>query len=273
MYYYYLLPKYLITFNNKLISDTPLCFTKAHIAEAARKQLLKMGDQLQEVDNFSLLNNDTTLHFPTQTKDFIIALNVAIGLTCILSMLGAGAIILSFVFSKELHTTSRFLLLNLSIGDLIVAVSNFIGATTSYKFEGINQTQESHSIDSVCQFQAFTGLYGTDVSILWTVVLLTYLYISLVCCRPNTLMNRTISAVSMVVCWGVPLVIAVWFLVENYYGYEPGFSPGFCTIVTENGSQIYRVIVGYEIFLFISFLVLPVLCIMFACHVKWKVEN
>ena len=241
-----------------------------------------MGDQLQEVDNYSdytsminasHFNNDTTLHFPTQTKDFIIALNVAIGLTCILSMLGAGAIILSFIFSKELHTTSRFLLLNLSIADLIVAVSNIIGTTGTYKFEGINQTQQSHSISSLCQFQAFTGLYGTDASILWTVVLLTYLYISLVCYRPNRLMNRIISAVCMVVCWGVPLVIAVWFLVEKFYGYEPGFSPGFCTIVTENRSQIYRIIVGYEIFLFISFLVLPVLCVMFACHVKWKVEN
>ena len=242
---------------------------------------LKMSDQLQEVDNpsnyTSLLDtsnlDNTTLYFPAQTKDFIIALNVAVGLTCILSMLGAGAIILSFIFSKELHTTSRFLLFNLSIADLIVAVSNLIGTTQTYQFEGINQTQARCSINSVCRFQAFTGLYGTDVSILWTVVLLTYLYITLVCYRPKTLVNRIISAVCMVLCWGIPLAIAVWFLVEEFYGYEPGYSPGFCTIVIEHHSQLYRIIVGYEMFLFISFLVLPVLCIMFACHVKWKVEN
>lgn len=233
---------------------------------------MSMNENLSDADSLLLLTNSSSLQYPAQTKDFIIVLNVAVGITCLLSIFGASTIILSFLFFKELRTTSRFLLFNLSTADLIVAVSNLVGASTSYKFEGINQTQPGSSVDFLCEFEAFFGLYGTDASILWTIVLLAYLYITLACYRPSVLWNRIISIICMIFCWGIPFIVAVVFIVEGYFGFEPGFSPGFCTVVIMNKSQIYRAIIGYEIFLYPSFVVLPILCTVFICHSQCKVQ-
>ena len=71
---------------------------------------------------------NSTEPIPTLRYSFFIAIDIAIVITCILSILGAGAIIVSYLGFKELRTTSRFLLFHLSIADAVVAIANMIGA-------------------------------------------------------------------------------------------------------------------------------------------------
>ena len=232
-----------------------------------------VGIAMSEANNTSLflLQNSTGIYFPAQSRDFIIALHVTIGVICLLSILGSGSIILSFLLFKELRTASRFLLFNLSIADLIVAVINSIGAATSYKFVGVNETKAGDMADRLCVFQASVGLYGTDCSILWTVVFMMYLYISVACYRPSLKINRILIILLMIVCWGLPMVIVVVFTIKQYFGFEPGYSPGFCSIVNNDQSQFFRIVIGYEMFLYSSFLVLPGLSVAFICHIYCKV--
>ena len=218
-----------------------------------------------------LLDSDQEL--PTQKMAFVIALNTAVGITCLLSILGSMAIILSFVLFKELRTTGRFILLNLSLADLIVAIANLIGAATSYKFHDMDDTKLSNGNKLLCEIDAFFSLFATDSSILWTIVLLTYLYVTIRCCRISLCWNRIIIIICMIVCWCLPLAISLWFIIEGYFGFQAGFSPGFCTFTASNKSEIYRPIVGYEMFLYPSFIILPILCIAFVCHSKCKVSS
>ena len=221
-------------------------------------------------------SNSTEAFFPSQTLHFLIAINVAVGITCLLSFVGAGAIILSFLCFRELRTTSRFLLFNLSIADAIVAVSNIVGATSSYQFIGINQTH--HSPTTPCIFSATAGLYATDSSILWTIAVMLYICL-LTCCRRSVIVvvDRLTVVVLMVICWCLPLVVVIVYSVKGYFGFEPGFSPGFCTIVNINNERMHShaiiAILGYDVFLFIAFITLPLLSVIFVCQFKCKVST
>ena len=221
----------------------------------------------------------TNSSFAAQSKDFIIVLSVAVGITSILSIIGSVTIILSYIFFKELRTASRFLLLNLSLATLIVGLSNLLGAITSYKFIGRNETVTGlydQPLGPLCYVEAFTGVYASDSAILWTIALLVYLYISLALYRPTAKWDNIISIICMVVCWGIPLPIMIAYFAEGYFGFVPEYSPGFCTIAySRNGSNysnLYRIIIGYDMFVFLSFIVLPILSIVFLCHTKPKVS-
>ncbi|XP_019852988.1 PREDICTED: probable G-protein coupled receptor 157 [Amphimedon queenslandica] len=218
---------------------------------------------------------------PTQDIGFIIALNISVGIVCLLSILGSTSIIFSYILYKELRTTGRFILLNLSVADLIVALANLLGAAMSPRFRNVNDPSDINDSSSLlalsCKIDAFFGLFATDSSILWTIVLLSYLYITLHCFRPSRSCFKVSMTICMIICWGLPLAISVWFISKNFFGFQPGFSPGFCTFTGDNdGKDIYRPIVGYEMFLYPSIIFLTTISIAFFCHAKCKkkpVEN
>jgi hypothetical protein len=216
-----------------------------------------------------MTSNNSSL-YPAQDLGFRIALNTSVGIISILSIVGSVLIIASFVLFKDLQSASRFLLLNLSIATLIVPLSDLVGIGFSLSYGGLHNATNISQNDTACKFQAFVSLYAVDCSILWTIAFLAYLYISLSCCQPTKLGNGIIITICMIICWGVPLPIAVVFLAKDYFAYTPDFSPGYCTIFSENRSELYRVIVGYDMFLYIAYTVLPILCVVFLCHSQYR---
>ncbi len=192
-----------------------------------------------------------------EAEIYQIALSTAIGLTCVLSMLGSGAIIVSFIAFRELRTTMRYLLLNLSIADFIVAVTNLFGSVASNKYS-------RHKNDSVCVAQATIGLISTDASIIWTVVFIVYIYMFLVCCRPRRLVNYISLLVLTLFSWIFPIVLITVFAIKGFLGYESGYSPSFCTILLKDYE--YLEIVGYGAFLYLAFLLLPIFSLAFFIH-------
>ncbi len=195
-----------------------------------------------------------------ETEIYQIALSTAVGLTCVLSMLGSGAIIVSFIAFRELRTTMRYLLLNLSIADLIVAVTNLFGSMYSLRY--LNEPR--NGTDIPCVVQAGVGLIGVDASIIWTVVFIVYIYMFLVCCRPRTLKNVVLLSIITVISWMLPTALVIVYWVKGYFGYQRTYSPGFCTILAEG--NLIRGIVGYGAFLYFSFTILPIFSLIFFCH-------
>ena len=195
------------------------------------------------------------------TEVYHIALSTAVGLTCVLSMFGSGAIIVSFIAFRELRTTMRYLLFNLSIADFIVAVTNLFGSMYSLRY--LNKPRNNET-DIPCVVQAGVGLIGVDASIIWTVVFIVYIYMFLVCCRPRTLKNYTLLAVITVISWMLPTVVVIVYWVKGYFGYQSTYSPGFCTILTEG--ELVRGVFGYGAFLYFSFTILPIFSVIFFAH-------
>ena len=199
-----------------------------------------------------------------------IALAAAVGVTCVLSILGSGIIILSYILFRELRTTMRYILLQLSIADFVVAAANLFGVLYSFQFPA-DVGQETY--DPVCIAQAAIALLGTDASILWTMIFISYVYMLITCYKPKRSMNITVLTLLSLFSWIIPLVLVLVYSAKGYFGYDPGFSPGFCTIYAENKTEMFRTIVGYEIFLYSSFLVLPIVSTLFVCHLYSMVSR
>ena len=192
-----------------------------------------------------------------------IALSTAISTTCVLSIFGSLAIIISYVAFRELRTTMRYLLFNLSIADLIVAVTNLFGALYSLKY--LDDEAENRK-DALCTAQAAIGLVGVDSSIIWTVVFIVYIYVILVCYRPKPIVNLVFLVIITFVSWILPIAVVIVFVAMGYFGYDSGYSPAFCTIDTKSHTQWYRGFVGYEMFFYSSFLILPIFSLIFFFH-------
>lgn len=110
--------------------------------------------------------------------------------SCSLSILGCFFIFLSYALWRDLRTTPRFMLVCLSIADLITASGNMFGVF--YRSNGVVCTVQS----------AFTSTSSIS-SFLWTVSIGTHLYLSML----KSTKKRNLQPVYHCVSWGVPLII------------------------------------------------------------------
>ena len=64
---------------------------------------------------------------PSRTPPFILSLQVTVGTVCVLSVAGSALIFFTFTYFKDLRTTARHFLANLSVADSILAASHLLG--------------------------------------------------------------------------------------------------------------------------------------------------
>ena len=175
---------------------------------------------------------DTSV-YPAISPDFILALKVVVGATCILSILGAGLIILTYVAFRDLRTTARQLLANLSIADIIVAASHFVGLFHFQKFIPYysphnNGNSTFPSTDTLCTVQGAFTMYGTISSFLWTMAIAVYMFVIVVLKKKA---KKLVIIVFYLVCWGIPLALVLWFRSEGYFGFEENADSGMRVLV------------------------------------------
>lgn len=236
---------------------------------------------------FSLINNSVKIFFPTQTEQFKIILTVAVSITSILSVIGSLLIIITYALFKEIRTLARQLLVCLSVADLIVATVSLLGLMTNFstKFEEEKFTNTTNlDLYNWCKAQAAFHVFGTESSILWTIAVAVYMFV-LVVVRPK--MRKwgvKLVVLLYVACWGIPFILTLWLAIDGFLGYDLAATPGFCAIVgirmnagldvsTEESHVVYPIVIGYEIWLYIAFVVLPLLYISVRCHVHVKVST
>ena len=64
---------------------------------------------------------------PSQSLGVVIGIRVGVGASSFLSVLGASLVIASYAVFRDLRTTGRLLLVNLSVADLLVSASHLVG--------------------------------------------------------------------------------------------------------------------------------------------------
>ena len=171
-----------------------------------------------------LTNSNTTNQtwYPSHRPHFVLALQITVGTTCVLSVLGASLIILTYVAFRDLRTTARKLLVNLSIADIVVAVSHFVGLFTNY--ERFLHNGNSENADVWCSVQAAFTMYSSIASILWTIAVALYMFTVIILRKPTTA-KRTVP-VYLLLCWGVPVGFTVCFGLKKYLGFEQSVDIG-----------------------------------------------
>ena len=165
------------------------------------------------------LTSSTTV-YPAISPDFILALKVVVGATCILSILGAGLIILTYVAFRDLRTTARQLLVNLSIADIIVAASHFVGLFHFQQFIPYYSPHNSTvpNTDTLCKVQAAFTMFGSLSSFLWTMAIAVYMFVIIVLKKPEA--ARKLVFFFYPLCWGIPLGLVLWFGFAGYFGFQ-----------------------------------------------------
>ena len=127
------------------------------------------------------------------------ALNVAGMTSSMLSVVGSILIIGSYLAWKDLRTTTRKLLVYLSICDLSTALFNFIGLSQSVEAKLSNT--------NICIAQSFFNTWSSMSSFCWTVAIGIYLYVCLV--KRNPASAERLVIYFHLVSWFVVVVVVI----------------------------------------------------------------
>ncbi len=229
----------------------------------------------------------------TQTEvDFFIrvlhVIEYAVYVTCILSILGSLLIILTYLFFRDLRTKVRLILLHLSLMDLGIGLSNLIGTAVDfnkyyYKYYNYDNNQyglteflhPNTTIQTLCKTQAFFAMYCTYGSVFWTNCLALYLYFAVV--HHSAKIDKIVFWFSSVFCYSMPLILSLWLILTERLGPTPFGSGGWCSIVNvhplDGQKDYFLVSFGYDMWIYLTFILVPVLYIGTRAHVGIQVIN
>ena len=155
---------------------------------------------------------------------FINAIKVTAGVTSILSFLGASLIIFTYIAFRNLRTTARQLLVSLSIADIIVATSHFVGLFANFERFIYNDTWKTSATDPLCITQAAFSMFGTLASFLLSMAIGVYLVGILVWKKPR--IWKKLLPIFYIICWGIPVILVIPNFVEHLYGFTVGANIG-----------------------------------------------
>lgn len=203
-----------------------------------------------------------------------------------LSMIGALLIILSYIFIRSIRTKAREVLFHLSLADLGVGLANLIGAIVNYGHlidtchhgEHHSNSSSSHhqlclAYVQLCKTQAFFAEFFMIASILWTLLLAFYVYILVL--DTGRKASLWIVRFGYLVCWGLPLLLSLWFVLTKKLGKTALGGAGWCSLRVESHEgdiHFFTVFFGSDLWVMMTFLLILVLYTTTHCHLKEKVS-
>ncbi len=223
---------------------------------------------------------------------YILAIKVTAGVTSILSTLGAFLIIFTYISFRNLRTTARQLLVSISIADIIVAISHFVGLLTNFDrfiYQYNNDTWNTSTTDPLCITQAAFSMFGTLASFLLSLAIGVYLVGILVWKKPR--IWKRLVPIFYYICWGVPAIMVLPNVIGHYYGFaDIGEQPidiminnysfiGWCYIAkvgvpsSKYESYLLAEYLSYEIWVYLVFIALPLLYITAFVYIRCKVRK
>ena len=222
------------------------------------------------------------------------SLRATVLLTCTLSLIGSGIIILSYLCYKEHRTRARSIIVHLSLCNIGQVVSNLVGIAADFNdhFRG-NSTGTSHivpfdvlhgnsasAMECVCTAQGFVTVYFSLCGMLWTVYLAVYLYL-LILSVDRDYFTHCIVWVSYWFCYALPLLITVWLLLTRRLGYAPYSTPGYCGLVTRRPFQkhhcdpkrdVFGELMGYDLWVILTILLTVLFYTSALCYLRQQVS-
>ena len=183
----------------------------------------------------SIENVTDCIPIPVLRHEFILVLQVSVSIVCILSVLGASLIILTYVAFKNLRTVARELLVHLSIADICVAMSHLVGITALFPKYVANPCVWGDTpvyinvTELACKIQGGVAVFGAVSSFFWSVAVAIYLLVLIVFENPK--LGKYLRYFFYVICWGVPTVLVIVFGFNDYLGFDEGVDVGKCVCV------------------------------------------
>lgn len=208
---------------------------------------------------FQLLTHGNSTEAPTsvpeQKRIAEESLNKGLSTTAAsLSILGSLTIFITFLMWPDLRTTSRRMIVFISIGDFFVASSNILGLYMN-------------SDEKMCKIEATINIVAILSSFFWTVYLSLYFYLT-ICKTVSVKMEGLAMWVFHITAWGIPLVIAVIAYLDDAVGSSRDYvSSGWCWIkYTHQRRSWWKMVLwmciagkGWEILAYIAITVFYVL--------------
>ena len=178
------------------------------------------GSSLDFAGNITASN--CSFSIPSRTPAFVLALQVVVSTTCVLSAVGATLIVLTYLGFRELRTTARLFLANLSIADVVIATSHFVGLFANYERFLCSYGSKS---DWLCTTQAAALMFSTLATFAWTLAIAVY-FLSIVVFKTKTSMRSVV--VSHLLCWGVPAALTIGYGAAGFLGFDEQVDVGMC---------------------------------------------
>ena len=204
-----------------------------------------------------------------------------VGITYILSMVGAFLIILSYILIKDIRTEAREILVNISLMDFMTAAANFIGVLVNFDTYLNNPIQNGTSthtyqvMNNLCRSQAFFAMYGTISSVLWTICIAVYVFLRIMLEGKN-IAQRAVY-IFYCICYGLPFIVSIWFVFTGKLGYAPFGGSGWCSVIFYNSTTgeryILRAIFSNDLWVYLTIVLVPLIFVTLKFHQRYKVRN
>ena len=214
-------------------------------------------------------------------KHILIAKLTVTAIVNVFSIIGACLIIVSYLFFRNVRTKGRLVLLHISLADLGISLSNFVGAVFFFNrhkdeshcsfYDGSNLPESCRVSDGLCKTQAFFAAYCTLASFFWTPTLAVYVYLLIT--DPSRKLSTRLVRFAYVFCWGLPLLVSLWLMFSHHLG-NTGFG-GWCSLIVEtaDGSiSIFIVIFASNLYVVTTFVVVLVLYTATHCYLRLRVS-
>ena len=236
--------------------------------------------------------DDNGTMLPTESREYLLVLGIAQGTVSVLSVLGCLLIITTYLAFKEIRTAAaaRHLIFCLAIADLVIAVAGILGVAVIAFYDVEDLERSDVEPVGLCKAQAALMVFGTNSAILWTIALAVYMFVVVVLKKPA--FAKKLVYLFHAVCWTVPLGLMTWLAIVNYLGYEYGLcfidadgTSNATALASSGGSSgeegpenkedriHYAAVIGYELWLCVAFVVLPLLYVSIYCYVRVKVRR
>ena len=176
------------------------------------------------------MNNSYSTTIPTQDEKFAEHewIKILMAVISSLSMFGSITIIVTYFLFENLRTTSRKILVYISIGDFFT-VFPYLVIRWYNSADNPDRDPDKYSKSHNCQAQSFVSTTAVMWSFMWTSSLAIYLYLSVV--KQRVEMAEKLMVLFHGINWGVPLVLVGVALCCRALGFhEANASGGWCWI-------------------------------------------
>ena len=213
-----------------------------------------------------------------KTPDYV---KIVAAFTCLVSMLGSSSIVLSYVCFKQLRSKAREILVHLSVMNFAASLSMFVGIALNFSsnsnFHRVGIATGTHdqahdTYRKLCVAQAAFLVYSDLASLLWTISISIYCYFLLMF-EDCKLAHRSVYGYYLV-CYGLPLITAAWFVVTDKLGYSANRGSGWCSLDVNGEETLPKLawIFGYDGWAYIAIILLPIIAISLIIHQRLKVR-
>ena len=239
-------------------------------------------------DHHDINETNTTSHTLTGCHDGVPysvqrSVRVVVGVTCILSMLGAILIVLSYILIRDIRTKAREILVHLSLMDFMAAAANFTGIIVNFDqyLSSSNYTEmdiseeKYYAMKDLCVAQASFAVYGTISSVLWTICIAVYIYLRIM--NEGNVSAKHASYFFYVLCYGLPCGVTVWYVLTGKLGYARYGGSGWCSVRVydpETGErQPLNAVFANDIWIYLTIILVPTIFISLHFYLRKEVSE